>query len=449
MSRFIKKGSRGQALVWEIWVEGDQVHRKSGQLGGSLVSTWDRPGPAGKPGTKGFVSAETRALERALYMTTKKKQGGYREVDEHGNYIEAQAQADEVNFNELQQNYEVGKPLNPTTIKDLKAREDLCNDVKRSIFTIKEDGLCHHILITSSKDVKIYTRKIEPCTDKYPYIVEEVKQLKLPPKTILTCEFVVKMPGGLRDDRKSIQSISKSLTDRALNLQQSPLCRPEAVVLHAQFWGGKPLVRDLPVQSWMQHLQDFFEDGFHRYVYPLKVYFGSFELAKQYVTDKGLEGLVVYDKESVFGDKAFNLRGTTERTACFKWKPIYETDCVMIFNPDRAFGNKMAAGGEWGSGRIKKLPKGVALYQYDDRGELHFLCNCGSGFTDEDREKVLRMAIGGLGIVGVGVIHYASRFFKSEGDDSNAMLEPIFKGFHPDKSVKEAVEPRLRKTSTS
>jgi predicted DNA-binding WGR domain protein len=411
-----------------------------------MVNTWDRPGPAGKPGTKGFVSAETRAVERALYMTTKKRQGGYREVDQNDHYLETQAQADEVNFNELQQNYEVGKPLNPTTNKDLKAREDLCNDTKRSIFTIKQDGLCHHILITPDRDVKIYTRKIEPCTDKYPYIVEEVKQLKLPPKTILTCEFVVKKPDG-RDDRKSIQSISKSLVARAVALQDSPLCRPEAVVLHAQFWGGKPLVRDLPVQSWMQHLQDFFEDGFHRYVYPLKVYFGNFELAKQYVTDKGLEGLVVYDKESIFGDKAFNLRGTTERTACFKWKPIYEADCIMVFNPDNQFSSRTPAGGEWGSGRIKHLPKGVALYQWGRKNPkgrtLHFLCNCGSGFTDSDREGILKKAEENDGIVGVGVIHYASRFFISQGDDSNAMLEPIFKGHHPDKTTKEAEEPLL------
>lgn len=463
MSTFIKKGSRGQIRVWKIWVEGPNVHRESGQKDGAMVHTYDTPGSAGKEGTKAFVSAEDRALERALYMTKKKKDAGYREVNpETWELLEEEATG-EIKWatHALPSNFEVGKPLDPKTKRDLSARAEVLEDPKRRLITLKEDGLCYIIMIGDEGTVQIYSRKMEFFTDHFPYIVKAVKRLGFPPRTVLTCEFVIKKPDG-RDDRKAMQQL-KGKPERTAALQDNPLMRPTAVVLNCPYWAGEPVLKTEPVLEWMGLIQDFFDERVGetslkrkillQHIRPMQVLHGSFEECRQFVIDNEHEGLVIYDKRQAFGEKAFNFRGTTERTPCFKWKPYFEADCLVVFNPGGEFSDSphAEAGGEYGTaGKVRDLPKNVALFQFDgtdsDRKLIH-LSNCGSGFSIEQREEVLKLAKERAGYVGVAEIRYASRFFKSRGDDTNALLEPIFKGWHADKLITEAVEPKLRKWS--
>jgi len=457
MATFIKKGRKGQTRVWKIKVIGDQVHRWSGQKDGAMTHTFDTPGSAGKEGTKAFKSAEDRAVERALYMTKKKQDAGYREVDPDTFELLEEEAAAEIDWKGLPRNFEVGKPLDPKTKRDLKLRDDL-TDTDDCIITLKEDGLCYVIMIGDDNNVQIYSRKMEYFTDHFPWVVRAVEKMHFPARTILTCEFVIKKADG-RDNRKAIQSL-KGKADKTVKKQQNPLMRPTAVVLNTPYWGGEPVLKTRTVMEWVSTVQDFFEDRFTSDSFlvtketspirPMEVLFMDFAQAKKYVVDHEHEGLVIYDKTSCFGEKAFNFRGTTERTPCFKWKPYFECDCVVIFNPDKEFDNSSMGidAGQYGTaGKVRGLPKNVGLFQWDgtdsDRKLIH-LSNCGSGFDIPGREDVLERARAKAGYCGVAEIRYASRFFQSRGDDTNALLEPIFKGWHADKELTEAVEPKLR-----
>jgi predicted DNA-binding WGR domain protein len=440
VQRFINEGSK-KTLVWEIWVDGEEVHQQSGVLGGKMKHTWDRPGSAGKKGTKAFKPADVRAIERANKKIQDKTRKGYREVDENDNVIETASR--EMDFYEIQRNFRYGKPLG-TQPRAQKAIDKVIEDGE-PIFTVKRDGLCHFVLVTPNKDIRLYTRRLDECTDWYPYLVAEFKKMKLPTKTIGAFELVSINEKTKRDDRKATQSLSRGLADRAVRLQEDPFRRPHAVMLGFPFWDGEPIMKTMLVDSWMELVFNEVHKraGKLRYIEKMEIFHGDFEKATQHVIENKLEGLVVYDGDACFGEKAFNFRGRVERTPCYKWKPIFELDAVMVFDPDDEFDSEFEYVGAWGKGRIKRLPGKVALYQYDDSGKLHYLCNVGGGFTDEQRGEALNRSRAGNGIIGVGIIKYVSRTFKSEGDDTNALTEPVFLGFHPDKTIDEATESRL------
>ena len=450
MQRFVNEGSK-RPIVWEIWVDDEEVHQRSGVLDGKLKHTWDRPGPAGKEGTKAYKPADVRALERANKKITDKTRKGYREVDlETGEFLELASR--EMEFFEIQRNFRYGKPLG----KQPKAQKEIYKLIETGdpIITVKRDGLCHFVLVTPDRNIRLYTRRLDECTDSYPHLIEDFHKLKLPPKTIGAFELVCENPLTKRDDRKMIQKLSRSLPDRAVRLQEDPLYRPRAVMLGFPFWDGFALMKEATVTQWLEALNSeiLMRAKGTRYIRLMKVVKGSFEFAKQWAIERGLEGLVIYDGDAIFGDKAFNFRGRVERTASYKWKPIFEDDFVMIFNPKGEISAEGLPGGGYGKGRLMELPGQIALYQWDMDGgdplaEMHFICNVGSGFTDAQRKDILVRARNKGGIVGVGVIKYTSRTFKSDGEDTNALSEPIFLHFHPDKTFDEAVEPKLKASS--
>jgi len=437
----VNEGSK-KTLVWEIWVDGEEVHQQSGVLGGKMKHTWDRPGPAGKEGTKAYKSADVRAIERANKKIEDKTRKGYREVDLKTNEVIEKASR-KMDFYEIQRNFRYGKPLGTQP----KAQKEIDKVIKdgEPIFTVKRDGLCHFALVTPDKDIRLYTRRLDECTDWYPHLVSEFKKMELPTRTICAFELVCVDPKTGKDDRKMAQSLSRSLADRAVRLQEDPFRRPHAVILGFPFWKGHPIMKDMIVDTWMELVFNEVHKRAKklRYIENMEILHGSFEEAQKYVLENGYEGLVVYDGDSCFGEKALNFRGRVERTSSYKWKPIFELDAIMIFDPDDEFESGYEETGAWGKGRIKNLPGTIALYQYDSDGVIHYLCNVGGGFTEEQRGELLDRARAGEGNAGVGIIKYVSRTFKSKGDDTNALTEPVFLAFHPDKTVDEAVEPEL------
>lgn len=441
VQRFVNEGSK-KILVWEIWVDGEEVHQQSGTLGGKLKHTWDRPGPAGREGTKSYKPADVRAIERANKKIEDKRRKGYREVDpDTGEVVEAASR--KMEFNEIQRNFRYGKPLG-TQPKAQKEIDKLLEDGE-PIFTVKRDGLCHFALITTDGAVRLYTRRLDECTGWYPHLVREFEEMDLPPETICSFELICIDEKTGKDSRKLTQGLSRSTMERAVRLQEDPFRRPKAVVLGFPFWGGDPIMQTQSVEEWMGLTLSEVQNrvGRLRYIQNMDVLHGNWEEVTEYVIEQEFEGLVVYDADAVFGEKAFNFRGRVERTASYKWKPIFELDAIMIFDPDDEFGTGHKERGAWGKGKIKDLPGRVALYQFDEGDDLHYLCNVGGGFTEKQRGEVLDRARDNEGVAGVGVIKYVSRTFRSRGDDTNALTEPVFLGFHPDKDIYEVIEPEL------
>lgn len=446
MRVFLQRGKK-QPLEWRIWVDGDTVHMESGVKGGKMKHTSDVPGSIGKVGTKAYKDPETYAQEIALRQIREKVDRlGYREVNSDTyEYLEDQSD-DEINWKSPPKNMRFMKCRHQPKPDEKKKLAELMDVVENGnpIMTIKRDGMMHPIFIDEAGDVHIFTRRFDRCTDNYPHIVKEVAACDFPPKTILLAEFVCIK--NKKDDRRLVQTLDRSLPDRAKKIQEDPFRRPKAVVLGIPYWNGKPIMATKTCEEWIEFMHGVF-DRLNKleYLEVMQILVGDLDLCMELVVEKKWEGLVIYDGDAVFGDAVVNFRGREERPRAWKWKPILEGDFIVVFDPDGDFDGGFAKGeaGKWGRGRLQNLPGNVALFQYDSAGMMHYICNVGSGFTEEQRKELLQRARNGDGFAGVAEIKYESRTFVSEGDDTNALTAPIFLRWREDKTLDEAVEERL------
>ena len=178
MREFHKKG-KNHTLTWSVWVHKNEVHTQSGIVGGNLKHTYDIPGSVGKEGTKAFVPPEAQAVLVAERKVRKKVEEGYYEVDPETGEAKGSS-AHSLDFTHLPKNLCFFKPRRwPTTKKEHARVQALLGTVdpgdEREILTIKRDGMMHAVLITPTEDVKIYTRRMDECTDSYPHLVKAFK----------------------------------------------------------------------------------------------------------------------------------------------------------------------------------------------------------------------------------------------------------------------------------
>jgi len=444
--RVFRQSGKINPLEWRIGVDGEVVFMESGIAGGKMKQTHDRPGPVGKFGTKGYKDAKTQAILVAdRHIRDKIERLGYQEVDPNTGEVLRSTRDDEINFSNPAKNLRFMKCRHqPEEGSKEMARLQEVIDSDRAIFTIKRDGMMHPIFIDDDH-VHIFTRRMDLCTANYPYLAREIANAKFPPKTILLTELVV-VENGM-DNRRLMQTLDRSLPERAVLLQDDPFRRPTAIVLGIPYWAGKQIMAELPVGEWIDFM--YRKIGSRKFQYlqvmeTLTTVSSDNPLDELMITvrDESLEGLVIYDAEAIFGDAVVNFRGREDRPEAWKWKPILEGDFIVVFDPDMTWsGGK--PGGRYGKGRLKDLPGVVALYQFGPEGAMHYICNCGSGFTEDQRRYVLRRAANNRGIAGVARIKYESRTFIAEGDDTNALQHPIFLEWHPDKSSNEAFDARL------
>jgi len=430
---------------WSCWIEnGNEVHTQSGIADGKMNHTFDVVPSVGKPGTKAFIPPNQNAVLEAARKIRKKVEAGYVEVDPDTKEPMIEA-ANELDFTRLPKNLCFMKCRKPP--ENTKQQKEFDRIVENGIITIKRDGFMHPILIDAAGKVRIYTRRMDECTDKYPHLVESLRGAKLPKKTILLCEFVVERANG-SDDRIAIQAISNSKADKARAKQQAgPKAR--AVILLIPFWDGVSMA-DQSFGMAIEFLEQQFgtRDRCPPYFEPMEVFYGDFEEAKQRVYSENLEGLVIYDANASPGDKLFNFRGKPERPMAFKWKPIYEDDFVAMWDPDgkadgRFIQMKKGERGEWGRGRRKGQPKNLALYQMNSDGDWVFIAHVGTGLKDEQLKEIMDRVDDLTGFVGVAEIEYTFRRYESRGDGSNALVEPRFTRWRDDKTETECVDDEL------
>jgi hypothetical protein len=255
----------------------------------------------------------------------------------------------------------------------------------------------------------------------------------------LCCEFIVRQPNG-KCDRLAMQAISNSLPERARALQQGPTQKAEATVLGIYFWDGADVVTDFTFGEQIEFLEEQFglPSRCPPYVRGMEVFYETFDRAQEYVLEKGLEGLVIYDSTHKPGSKAYNFRGKPQRPDCWKWKPEFEDDFIVIFDPDKG-----KTGGAWGRGRHRNMAGRIALYQFNGDGELVYCSGCGTGLSDKDRADVVKRARPIDGMCGVAEIKFVTRRYEKEGDGSNALVEPRFVRWRSDKDPEEVVNASL------
>jgi len=416
MRRFIKEPKGKAAQIWEIVVAKNTVSIMHGQLGGKMQDTLQEF--EGKNlSKKNEKSPEQVAQEWAENQIKKKVKQGYFEVNiSTGKPIGDKAAGDILTYVQPPTNFTIYKPqhsLSKALEKALRGGQALVGR--------KRDGYMHYLVTDEHGYTRLFSSKWEPAhnlemkemvpwMERYPHIERDVQRLGLPPMSIVVGELCASpecgrdSSGFTIDDFEYVGGVIKSLTPRALDMQQEQ-GRLEFCIWDIAIWGGEPYAKEMTVGARYDHIYhligrtgvefitmpeliELYNDGFkvtsHR-AGELELEYDHEDVVHdllEYAKNLGWEGYVVVNPHEKYGDKAFNFRGKNDRPVCCgKLKPDYEADFVVMWDPD----NKI---GEWGTGKNKKGVGSVQAYLYDDNlCELVPVSKVGGGITDEQCKK--------------------------------------------------------------
>jgi len=484
-TREFRQKGRKHTLAWTIRVDGATETTTHGVLGGAMQET-SHTYSAINVGKSNEIDAEDYALDRAARKIMLQVYKGYLEDGEDAAPI-ALLPDEQLPLSLCF--YKPDNTLSATLLKKVLLGKGV-------LFGRKREGMMH-VIRTTDDDVEIYSRRMRPTHDReaegesyrlwaerFPMLYEEVlvmlREGVIPPNSILLGELVADRGG--KDDFAFVQQVTKSYTNKALQLQQSggnPWL--SMYVWDIGAWDGEmvgttrtfsermgtieeltkdaqwllPLQTLTPKQVWEEGIRAVIwaagQEGRElryskrRSLFPTAVLMeggGKEEvvvhldqIARALAQYNGWEGWVVVDPKGVFGDRAYNFRGKPDRPGKFtgKLKPVYEDDCIAYWEPDQGLGT-------WGTGKYQGQVGSVALHQLTDDGDLIYLCDCGGGLTKENKANLADPDLYPL----VVRVEYSTRFYVSEGGKTNAMIHPRIVAFRDDKEVEECVNSKLQ-----
>ncbi len=417
MRRFIKDETKGsQPRVWDIWVKGNRVYTQHGQLGGEMTCTVNEY-EGTSIGKKNEKSPEQVAREKADVKILAKTRGNYYEVDPKTNKPISEVPEGEMNFTEPVKGTRLYKPQREPAAA-LK-KKMVCGN---AIYTRKIDGMNHPVLIDADGRPKMYSANFLPThkdevgesvwLDRYPQIEAELEKLDLPPRTLLlgelhTCihtnpKYQDRM-GFSIDDFNHVGAVVKSLTDRAIRLQQEGgwlgYCVYDIAYLDGEYLLDKMsnkeratyLAARLCYRETFRYLSmpDVirFNQGSDGFLI-ISMDGGSHELEFDdpdnpvddllgFARNLGWEGYVVKDPDAHCEDRGIAFGGTHERPASIcKIKPKREGDFIVRWDPNNGVG-------EWGRGRKAGGVGSAMAYVWDGEKEVE-VGKVGGGLSDKD-----------------------------------------------------------------
>jgi ATP-dependent DNA ligase len=445
MREFRQRLGRGQERYWMIDLRKDTVitswgavvdgkHREHG-------NTEDKVQPKGKENTKAFMSAKENAVFTHDRAIRKKMEEGYVELGLDGKPLLGGAADEILHDQRLPKNLCFSKPKN-SVADSVVAKLD---SEKRSIYTRKVNGMMVVAHIMTDGTPCIYSRRMDPVTDKFPHLVRALKELGIPPRSILLFE-AWRGEGNTKKDMALIQEIMNSDSDLAISKQietgwahfylfRVPILDGEH--LESKYTNG---VNILTIENaFTDRFLEYEDHEAGKFLSALEVYGGVDDKeAMRFASEHDFEGWVVYDKDASLGDKSFCFTGKPDRpSCCFKRKKSEEDDFIAYFYPER--GTKERPMGSYGTGKNRTRVGTLSLYQLNSAGVEVYICEVGSGFSDEQRSE---WALRGKWPKVVQV-EFEERFYKSAGDKTNALQLPRLSQVREDKGPGECINLEL------
>jgi len=456
--RYFRQKGRRHTLAWQIAVADDTVFVHYGIVDGQFQDTSDtkRPVNVGKRNEK---SAEQVAQENAERQILMKRRSGYYEVDAKGRPLEAAPEM--MDFDDIPISLRFWKPTNTLGAGMVKKLERGHAWAGR-----KRNGMAYPMVVQPDGSVDLYSRVMLPAHREDPetpwnqyfrHVVTEaedmVRRHSIPGESMLLGELVASRD---TDDFYYVESVTGSLCARAQRLQA------EQGLLHyyfwgVGFWGGKPACSLWPMGRQYEVLEDLAFGG--EFLLPPDIFFPE-EIARfvdkhqtatavvalqQEAIERAWEGWVVVDPELSLKDRAWNLRGKTDRSApvAGKCKPIFEDDFVALWNPDDGYG-------KWGTGKFQGSVGSVALYQYTTNGTLTYICDCKGGIKEKGKDpkappdSCWRHILENVASYPLVVeVHYDSRTYVSKGAKTDALSFPRMVRIRHDKAPEECINEEL------
>lgn len=429
---------------WKCWVTGDTIQYEWGQVGGALQQASEK-GYVVNKGKKNQVSAEDYALYLAREKCRKKHWEGYREVlvKVDGSTVMLDEHQTKIDFSNPPLNLCFWKPDNSPGAGILKKAEN-----GKVVYVRKMNGLMYCAWADSNGQVFLTSRKMlrqydgEEGTDKtwnhrFPHIIEGLQGI-LPPKSCVLGELVA-FDRQNKDSLSLIGTYTKSLTQRALDEQGAngwAWFYPWGVA----FWDGQDMVTESPLGAQYELIKTTFPNA-APFIHPQILKPGEIEgynlpadfrkLAEQW----GWEGFVMVDPEEPMGDRGMNFKGKPDRPGkvAAKVKPEFEDDFIVFWDPEKGHGDYSSKGRYGGKGM-----ESATLWQYNQKGELVYIANVGSGLTEE-----MKTTAHPSQFPQVWQVKYTDRRYKSQGDKTNALDHPRFFALRTDKKPEECINPEL------
>jgi len=377
------QGRTTKPKIWKVQVQSNRVTVTWGQEGGKMQSTVQshKGVNIGKSNEKTPNQVAQEWADRQVLL---KKREGYKEVDpKTGELLEEESATTIDNFIHLPPNLRFYKPQNSMN----KHLEKLAAAGK-AWYLRKRDGEMLISVLGEDEIWRFYSSKMLPShkdeygfpwSDRFPWIVNALASIgDVPTRTIILGELVA---GPEEDHLQRVGEVTKSLTDRALDIQRNlPLwyC-PWDMAFH----GGKDLLTTCTYAERYDLLERYFDENSRPEYITLPEILSSedytLEEAQEFAKESGWEGFVVVDPYHVgYGDKAMSWGGKPDRPKfCAKLKPMFEGDFIARWDPDNGIG-------EWGKGKKSGGVGSLALYLWDpDKQEEVYISKCGGGLTDE------------------------------------------------------------------
>lgn len=415
-SILVTKNSNGKPQYIQLDLDDATITREYGLVGGVIQGT-SHTYEGLDIGKANERTPEQVAEEDFDRLITTKTKEGYQVTDSLVD-LSILDKEKEFDLDNIPEEFCLSKPIKTVSISAI----DKLLKTGHGKFFIKYNGICHFILIRSTGEVKLYTRRWGDHTQKYPEIVKEIQESKYPNGTLLVAEFCIdpslKTPHMTAFKLMSqiskadvVDGICSAEVPKTIALQSKHRVR---AAVFAVIYCGSRSVLGSPYSTTLNSLNLKSPDiskGKAVFI-PKEVPIASGAEAKELVKNnkEAIEGLVLWDSSS---NMEVSMNGKPKRCAAFKVKAPGEQDVI-------AYG--------WVKGRGKNQDKIGALMicQYDQEGNRIDLGTVG-GLKDEERDPD--------NWIFPCVIEVR---FDQVFPDTGKMQFPRFSKIHEDKAIAEA-----------
>lgn len=339
-------------------LEGSVFTREWGLIGGVIQGTTNAYGFTNEGKANELSPEETALLDYERVLSRKIKEGYV--ITEDLENLPDLDRRDSINLNNIPIQTCCSKPK----AKIAKSTLQKLIQNKKAKFFIKYNGLCHYILNDLNGDIKIFTRRWNNHTAKYPALVQEIKNFNLPKGTLLIAELVIdpnlKLPH--MQAFKLMSSISKSDTlkgeckpDLIKTMARQKLHRVRAVIFGILYYDNQE-IWNTPYSNMFKLMQQNFpyimedKEIFIPKELPIPSAEQAFNMVKKHKSI--IEGFVVWDMTQTM---RITMNGKPDRCAAYKVKAKGEKDVI-------------ADGWIEGSGNLQGKIGSLCICQYDDQG---------------------------------------------------------------------------------
>jgi hypothetical protein len=369
----VQKNSSGRVKYIILNQNKDTVQRVWGLIDGKFQETSNTYGFINK-GKANQLNPEQAAIsdfERIIQTKTKE---GYIIIESLDKLPDLDN--NEMSFDNLPVEFSCSKPNTKIDDKKLNA---LIKSGKIKLDR-KYNGLCHFVSINSIGNVRVYTRRVDDHTAKYPDLVESIKKQNFSPNTLLIGELVIDPTLNLPhlEGFKLISQISKSNTvkgklkedlTKSFNYQKEHKVR--YAIFNILYHGSDPVWQKsygYIIDNFISKLPLVSDDDviFQPEVLNFNSATETRKKAKEII--EKTEGFVAWDLDQSV-EVTFN--GKPKRRACYKIKASRDDDVI-------AYGWREGTGDH--QGQIGSLLIG----KFDKDGNMVDMGRVGSGLKDDE-----------------------------------------------------------------